>query len=193
MSLQSCDGSEYNLQGPAGADDITGLPAEPTHYQLLSELGESATIFCQESTWMKWTSCTNSQISCEADSQCHRTGVQQPEPGEHGAPYPYRAAGSCQTDEPGWVHRRGAAAAHGGLQAILPGQLTVLQYLAIYKCLDDICVSNLRMRFCWPDCSATPICWHLAWFSAPAASCGSSHHSWPMVSHVHTLFIFISY
>lgn len=39
-SLQSCDGSEYTLQGPAGGDDITGLSAEPVHYQLLSELGE---------------------------------------------------------------------------------------------------------------------------------------------------------
>ncbi|KAM6893235.1 STE20-related kinase adapter protein beta [Lycodopsis pacificus] len=35
----SCDGSEYTLQGPAGGDDITGLSAEPAHYQLLSELG----------------------------------------------------------------------------------------------------------------------------------------------------------
>lgn len=42
-SLQSCDGSEYTLQGPAGGDDITGLSAEPAHYQLLSELGENAT------------------------------------------------------------------------------------------------------------------------------------------------------
>lgn len=41
-SLQSCDGSEYTLQGPAGGDDITGLSAEPVHYQLLSELGENA-------------------------------------------------------------------------------------------------------------------------------------------------------
>lgn len=39
-SLQSCDGSEYTLQGPAGGDDITGLSAEPAHYQLLSELGK---------------------------------------------------------------------------------------------------------------------------------------------------------
>lgn len=37
--LQSCDGSENTLQGPAGGDDITGLSAEPAHYQLLSELG----------------------------------------------------------------------------------------------------------------------------------------------------------
>lgn len=37
---QSCDRSEYTLQGPAGGDDITGLSAEPAHYQLLSELGE---------------------------------------------------------------------------------------------------------------------------------------------------------
>ncbi|XP_061572159.1 STE20-related kinase adapter protein beta isoform X1 [Cololabis saira] len=35
----SCDGSEFTLQGPAGGDDITGLSAEPAHYQLLSELG----------------------------------------------------------------------------------------------------------------------------------------------------------
>ncbi|XP_024866723.1 STE20-related kinase adapter protein beta [Kryptolebias marmoratus] len=35
----SCDGSEYTLQGPAGGDDVTGLSAEPAHYQLLSELG----------------------------------------------------------------------------------------------------------------------------------------------------------
>lgn len=39
-SLQSCDGSEYTLQGPAGGDDITGLSAQPVYYQLLSELGE---------------------------------------------------------------------------------------------------------------------------------------------------------
>lgn len=42
-SLQSCDGSEYTLQGPAGGDDITGLSPEPAHYQLLSELGENST------------------------------------------------------------------------------------------------------------------------------------------------------
>lgn len=41
VCLQSCDGSEYTLQGPAGGDDITGLSAEPAHYQLLAELGES--------------------------------------------------------------------------------------------------------------------------------------------------------
>ncbi|XP_069568897.1 uncharacterized protein stradb isoform X7 [Brachyistius frenatus] len=35
----SCDGSEYTPQGPAGGDDVTGLSAEPAHYQLLSELG----------------------------------------------------------------------------------------------------------------------------------------------------------
>ncbi|KAM8905226.1 STE20-related kinase adapter protein beta [Spinachia spinachia] len=35
----SCDSSEYTLQGPAGGDDLTGLSAEPAHYQLLSELG----------------------------------------------------------------------------------------------------------------------------------------------------------
>ncbi|TNN55668.1 STE20-related kinase adapter protein beta [Liparis tanakae] len=35
----SSDGSEYTLQGPAGGDDLTGLSAEPAHYQLLSELG----------------------------------------------------------------------------------------------------------------------------------------------------------
>ncbi|KAF7664159.1 hypothetical protein LDENG_00187250 [Lucifuga dentata] len=35
----SSDGSEYTLQGPAGGDDITGLSAEPAHYQLLAELG----------------------------------------------------------------------------------------------------------------------------------------------------------
>ena len=43
VSLQSCDGSEYTLQGPAGGDDITGLSAEPAHYQLLSELGKNTT------------------------------------------------------------------------------------------------------------------------------------------------------
>uniref|UniRef100_A0A3B5MI79 Protein kinase domain-containing protein n=1 Tax=Xiphophorus couchianus TaxID=32473 RepID=A0A3B5MI79_9TELE len=32
--FQSCDGSEYTLQGPAGGDDITGLSPEPAHYQL---------------------------------------------------------------------------------------------------------------------------------------------------------------
>lgn len=40
VSPQSCDGSEFTLQGPAGGDDITGLSAEPAHYQLLAELGE---------------------------------------------------------------------------------------------------------------------------------------------------------
>ena len=44
VTLQSCDGSEYTLQGPAGGDDITGLSAEPAHYQLLSELGENVTV-----------------------------------------------------------------------------------------------------------------------------------------------------
>lgn len=39
-SPQSCDGSEYTLQGTADGNDITGLSAEPAHYQLLSELGE---------------------------------------------------------------------------------------------------------------------------------------------------------
>lgn len=48
------------------------------------------------------------------------------------------------------------------------------------------CVSNPRMRFCCPGCSVTPTCWPLAWFSAPAASYGSSRRSWPMVSHFHT-------
>lgn len=48
-SLQSCDGSEYTLQGPAGGDDITGLSAEPAHYQLLSELGENTTPY----TWLR--------------------------------------------------------------------------------------------------------------------------------------------
>lgn len=43
-SMQSCDGSEYALQGPAGGDDITGLSAEPAHYQLLAELGEHVRI-----------------------------------------------------------------------------------------------------------------------------------------------------
>lgn len=42
VSLQSCDSSEYTLQGPAGGHDITGLSVGPTHYQLLSELGEEA-------------------------------------------------------------------------------------------------------------------------------------------------------
>lgn len=40
VSLQSCDSSEYTLQGPAGGHDITGLSVGPTHYQLLSELGK---------------------------------------------------------------------------------------------------------------------------------------------------------
>ncbi|XP_069022399.1 STE20-related kinase adapter protein beta isoform X3 [Embiotoca jacksoni] len=39
MSFLSCDGSESSPQGPAGGDDVTGLSAEPAHYQLLSELG----------------------------------------------------------------------------------------------------------------------------------------------------------
>lgn len=42
VSFQSCDGSEYTIQGPAGGDDLTGLSVGPTNYQLLSELGEEA-------------------------------------------------------------------------------------------------------------------------------------------------------
>lgn len=51
--LQSFDGSEYTLQGPAGGDDITGFSAEPAHYQLLSELGENTTTCTsvRPSTW----------------------------------------------------------------------------------------------------------------------------------------------
>lgn len=68
-SLQSCDGSEFTLQGPAGGDDITGLSPEPAHYQLLSELGESIlyhtllsqTILSAEETADSWT-CFPSQI-----------------------------------------------------------------------------------------------------------------------------------
>ncbi|XP_055020400.1 STE20-related kinase adapter protein beta-like [Boleophthalmus pectinirostris] len=37
--FQSSDGSEFTLQGPAGGDDVTGLSAEPAHYQILAELG----------------------------------------------------------------------------------------------------------------------------------------------------------
>lgn len=44
VSLQSCDSSEYTLPGPAGGDDVTGLSVGPTHYQLLSELGEEASV-----------------------------------------------------------------------------------------------------------------------------------------------------
>lgn len=40
VSLQSCDSAEYTLQGPAGGHDVTGLSVGPSHYQLLSELGE---------------------------------------------------------------------------------------------------------------------------------------------------------
>lgn len=42
VSFQSCDSSDYTIQGPAGGDDLTGLPVGPTNYQLLSELGEEA-------------------------------------------------------------------------------------------------------------------------------------------------------
>ncbi|XP_053725073.1 STE20-related kinase adapter protein beta isoform X1 [Synchiropus splendidus] len=35
----SSDTSEYTLQGPSSSDDITGLSAEPAHYQILAELG----------------------------------------------------------------------------------------------------------------------------------------------------------
>ncbi|KAM9767025.1 LOW QUALITY PROTEIN: STE20-related kinase adapter protein beta [Menidia menidia] len=35
----SCEGSEHALQGPAGGEELTGLSAEPAHYQLLCELG----------------------------------------------------------------------------------------------------------------------------------------------------------
>lgn len=48
------------------------------------------------------------------------------------------------------------------------------------------CVSKPRTKFSSPDCSATRTCWLLAWFSAPAASSGSSPHLWPMVSHFYT-------
>lgn len=43
-SMQSSDGSEYTLQGPAGGDDLTGLSAEPAHYQILAELGKTHNI-----------------------------------------------------------------------------------------------------------------------------------------------------
>lgn len=45
----------------------------------------------------------------------HRAGFQQPEPGVHGAPHYHWAAGGDQADQPGWMHRGGAAAAHGGV------------------------------------------------------------------------------
>uniref|UniRef100_H2LGQ7 STE20 related adaptor beta n=1 Tax=Oryzias latipes TaxID=8090 RepID=H2LGQ7_ORYLA len=38
LQFLSCDGSKFTLQGPVGGHDITGLSAEPAHYQLLSEL-----------------------------------------------------------------------------------------------------------------------------------------------------------
>lgn len=53
------------------------------------------------------------------------------------------------------------------------------------------CVWNPRMRFSWPGSSATRTCWPLASSSAPAASCGSWHRSWPMVSRNHTSISFI--
>lgn len=63
-----------------------------------------------------------------------------------------------------------------------------LRYTRLYMCLYplDISILNPRMRYCCPVSSVTPTCWLLAWFSAPAASCGSWHHSWPTVSHNHT-------
>lgn len=35
------------------------------------------------------------------------------------------------------------------------------------------CAPNHRTRFCGPGSSVTPTCSPLAWYSAPAASCGS--------------------
>lgn len=108
---------------------------------------------------------------------CHRAGLQQPEPGAHGAPHCYWAAGGDQADQPGRVHRGRVAATLGGLLDLKPVWLFLF-----HKC--HICLfPKPRTRFSSPDCSATRICWPLAWFSAPAASCGSSPHSWPMVSH----------
>lgn len=52
---------------------------------------------------------------------CRRAGLQQPEPGAHGAPHRYWAAGGDQADQPGWVHRGRAAAAPGGLLDVKAG------------------------------------------------------------------------
>lgn len=107
VTPQSCDGSEYTLQGPAGGDDITGLSAEPAHYQLLSELGENATVrlrvelapTCLHKSVQ--SSCKCSEISLTVDSLDCREGLQQPEPGEHGTLHPYGPAGRRQTNQPG--------------------------------------------------------------------------------------------
>uniref|UniRef100_A0A8C2WLW6 STE20 related adaptor beta n=1 Tax=Cyclopterus lumpus TaxID=8103 RepID=A0A8C2WLW6_CYCLU len=113
----SSDGSEYTLQGPAGGDDITGLSAEPAHYQLLSELGENTTTCA--SVRQLVSSPGGRTISLEVNSMCHREGLQQPEPGEHGAPRPDWPTGGRQTNQPGRVHGGGAAAAHGSADTLL--------------------------------------------------------------------------
>lgn len=173
-SLQSCDGSEFTLQGPAGGDDITGLSAVPAHYQLLSELGESRTANTSRSLLC---------IICDTFATFYflcffRKRLQQPEPGEHGTPHPERAAGGRQTNQPGRVHWRGAATAHG--------EFVSANSISCFCFLVSNCVFDSRTRFCSPGCSVTPTCWRLAWFSAPAASCGSSHRSWDMVSNCHS-------
>lgn len=116
---------------------------------------------------------------------CHRAGLQQPEPGAHGAPHRYWAAGGDQADQPGRVHRGRAAAALGGLL----GWRDVWFFLNCFcftSPTSDLCLKKPRTKFSSPDCSATRTCWLLAWFSAPVASSGSLPHSWPMVSHFYT-------
>lgn len=110
-----------------------------------------------------------------------REGLQQPQPGEHGAPRPFQPAGGSQADQPGRVHRGGAAAADG---ETLPKKAIYLFALVLPNWLILMFdhVSNPRMRFCCPGCSVTPTCWPHAWFSAPAASCGSWLRSWLTVS-----------
>lgn len=107
-TLQSFDGSEYTLQGPAGGDDITGLSAEPAHYQLLSELGENVITHTNIHTHTHWTRliATKEAALCLSCIQIlqevhYRKGIQQSEPSEHGATHPHWPAGGCQTDQLG--------------------------------------------------------------------------------------------
>lgn len=109
-----------------------------------------------------------------------RPGLQQPEPGAHGAPHRYRAAGGGQADQPGRVHGGGAAAAYGG-PAYLKGSESSWN-VPVSRAWRLTCVPNPRTKSCSPDGSATRTCSALAWFSAPVVSSGSSPPSWPMVS-----------
>lgn len=64
---------------------------------------------------------------------CRRAGLQQPEPGAHGAPHRYWAAGGDQADQPGRVHRGRAAAAPGELPG-LEGWLILFELFVFHKC-----------------------------------------------------------